>query len=246
MITRHHLVLALLATLILGIAIFPEDVISLGMLVLGACIGAVLPDIHMSKPKRMGFRTVCWDTTRFTACICIPVLCIACFYLFGANLCPSDKRLTHSIPGFLVVGAVVAAVPMIAQQFITVPPPLLAFVSGILCGFFLHLLEDLCTKKGITPLYPFRTIRVAGSIRPCDQSDSRIRHYLVHHGCMAFAVVSLDGTVHYSRFVSLEVSLAALFLCLALMVFFSDVHIEPDITAREYRHTTPVLALTRW
>lgn len=233
MITRHHLVLVLMGTLILGIALFPTNMAALGMLALGACTGAVLPDIHMTRPKRFGLRSISWAITRFSAGICIPVLCATFYRSCGLNLCPSDKRLTHSVPGFLVVGAVVATVPLLALQFFPVPLPLPAFVAGILCGFALHLIEDVCTKKGITPLYPFSTVRIAGSIRPCDQTDSRIGRYHVHHGCMAIAIFGLQSILHWQGPLSLEVSLLGLLSCLALMVFLSDVHIEAGTPAED-------------
>lgn len=219
-----------MGTLILGIAIFPSDVAALGILALGACIGAMLPDIHMSRPKRIGLRSISWCVTRFSARICIPVLCGTLYHLFSMNLCTSDKRLTHSVPGFLFTGAIVAAVPFFALQFFSVPLTVLTFTAGILCGFALHLVEDVCTRKGITPLFPFSTIRIAGSIRPCDRTDTRIGHYHVQHCCMAVAVVGLHSTVVWPEPLSLAVSLSALVFCLGLMVFLSDVHIEPGIT----------------
>lgn len=230
MITRHHLALVLTGTLILGVALFPSDMAALGMLALGACIGAMLPDIHMSRPKRFGLRSISWRVTRFSICICIPVLCSTLYHFFSMNLCPSDKRLTHSAPGFLFTGAIVAAVPLSARQFFNVPLPVLAFTAGILCGFALHLVEDVCTRKGVTPLFPFSTVRIAGSIRPCDPTDSRIIQYQVQHCGMAVAVFGLHSTVVWHEPLSLALSLSALLFCLALMVFLSDVHIEPGTT----------------
>jgi len=234
MITRHHLVLALMCSLILGIAVFPSAPGALAALAGGACIGAVLPDIHMTKPKRRGFRTITWYITRFSACICIPALCQAYYAFWEMNLCPSDKRLTHSVPGSMFIGVTViaiAAVPVLLLGPSPMSVILLAFISGILSGLILHFMEDICTRKGVTPFFPFSSVKIAGSIRPCDRTDSRIAQYHVHHCWMAVVVIGLHSAGHWTEPLSLSVSLIALALCLGLMVWFSDVHIETGKSA---------------
>jgi membrane-bound metal-dependent hydrolase YbcI (DUF457 family) len=100
------------------------------------------------------------------------------------------------------------------------------FPIGVALGLVLHLVEDACTRKGITPLFPFSTIRIAGSIRPCDRADSRIAKYYFHHCSMAVVIFILHLGEVWPQSTSVLLSLVALSSCLAMMVWFSDVRIE--------------------
>jgi hypothetical protein len=52
MITRHHLSLVFICTLMLGIMVFPQELVLVCILVTGSCIGTLLPDIQMKVPIR--------------------------------------------------------------------------------------------------------------------------------------------------------------------------------------------------
>lgn len=228
MITRHHLALVLMGTLIIGIAVFPADIPVLGALAAGSCIGAVLPDIQIAWRARNGLHKYAWYVSRFSVHLCIPVLC-ATYYLLGLNLCPSDKRLTHSVTGIIAVGAIFAA--FLSVPVLLFPRPLVhlvlaAFVSGVIAGLILHLVEDACTFRGIAPFFPFSTMRVSGSIRPCDGTDRRIARYHVHHCSVAVVVAGFHLIAPFPGPLSLAFSIVALFSCLAIMVWLSDVHIR--------------------
>jgi membrane-bound metal-dependent hydrolase YbcI (DUF457 family) len=226
MITRHHLALVLMCTLMLGLAFLPPDLLLMGMLGAGSCIGAVLPDIQTTKPKRFGLRTLSFYCTRFSRGICVPVLCTIYYTLFRMNLCPSDKRLTHSLAGIFGISAIVvilSAIPVLSLDKGTVPLAYSVFIAGIITGLIFHFIEDACTRKGVSPFFPFSEVRLSGSIRPCDESDTRIAHYHLHHCSMVIVIAGIHVAGILPSTLSLVISLIALISCLILMVRFSDV-----------------------
>ena len=229
MITRHHLALVLMCTLILGMALFPSEPVTLGVLVAGSCIGAILPDIQMTKPKKICVRTIIWCITRISSVLFVPILQVLSRIVNGVSFSPADKRLTHSVPGILIIGAIITGLSTI-PVLILIPSPvpflLIAFPAGVMIGLVLHLFEDACTRKGIAPFFPFSTIRIAGSIRPCDRADSRIAQYHFHHCSMAFVIFALHFSGAWPESMSVALSLFALCSCLAMIVWFSDVRIE--------------------
>ncbi len=229
MITRHHLILVLMCTLILGAAFYPLDSIQLGMFAAGSCAGVVLPDVHMKKPKRTGLRTIAFYISRFTVLFCSPVLIRLCHAVNGMSLSPSDKRLSHSVPGIFIIGSMVAGVsvvPILLFRSAPVPSLLIALVAGILAGLTFHLIQDSCTRKGFSPLFPVSSVKISGSIRPCDRADTRIAKYQFHHCSMAAVIFVLHPAKVWPQSTSVLLSLFALCSCLAIMVWFSDVRIE--------------------
>jgi hypothetical protein len=229
MITRHHLILVLMCTLILGIAFYPSDSILLGMLAAGSCAGAVLPDIHMKKPKRNDLRIIAFYISRFTVIFCSPVLIRLCQAVNGMSLSPSDKRLSHSVPGIIIIGGMVAGisvVPVFLFRLAPVSPLLVALVAGVLAGLTFHLIQDSCTRKGFSPLFPFCAVKISGSIRPCDRADTRIPKYQVYHCSMTAVIFVLHPAEVLPQSASLLLSLSALIFCISMMVWFSNVRIE--------------------
>ena len=180
--TRHHLVLSLLCCLTLFGFTGRSDVFFLLFLLTGTVTGVILPDIHMTKPRTLRPKTMAWYLVQAGRNTCLPVLCRGSEVLSGRRADPSDKRCTHSFFGVFVYFAVIAIV-MSGIAWLSGDPDLRpvveVFLAGLSLGMVLHLVQDLCTKKGISPFFPFNETVIRGSIRPCDTLDPRIFHFQV-------------------------------------------------------------------
>jgi membrane-bound metal-dependent hydrolase YbcI (DUF457 family) len=193
MITRHHLVLILLCGLIIGSVTAGTDPFILVVLIGGAAIGAILPDIHMKRPKKTRALTIAWYVVQIGRWICIPIMSRIYRICGIVDIDTDDKCLTHSVPGMVIYSGVFAGI-MLPLAFLSgksILPEV--FLGGIILGFFLHLTEDLCTKKGIPVFYPFTECMIHGSIRPCDMHDKRIRRFQVQHVCILGIVLLLHA-----------------------------------------------------
>ncbi|MFA4861864.1 metal-dependent hydrolase [Methanoregula sp.] len=239
MITRHHIALTIMSTLILCSALVPTSPVVILAICTGAGIGAILPDIQMKKPHRFQVRTLAWAITRFSRILCTPLLCQMYQHLTGQNLDPGDKRLTHSVPGILFIWAVFAVFLLVfaslAQDHAATELSF-AFLWGLLFGLILHLIEDLCTRKGITPVFPLSTTKVFGSIRPCDSTDRRIAQFHYYDGSVAAIILAFQylgtGPAIQAEFICVF----GLGSCLGMMILSSDV----EIIAEDPKDGVPV------
>jgi len=224
MITRHHLSLTLLCTLILCCAFFWGDPIITGLVITGALAGAILPDIQMKKPSRFRAIILAYWITRFTDRLCVPVMNAVYSSFLKKSFDPKDKRLTHSIPGILGIGICVSALLLVPAAILgdaTVNRYAVAFTVGVLLGLFLHLVLDLCTRKGISPFFPFSTYHLRGSIRPCDTGDRRILYF--HFSCVLVIAGMIALVIHEPAGSDLirPVGLLGFMLCSGTMVLFT-------------------------
>jgi membrane-bound metal-dependent hydrolase YbcI (DUF457 family) len=166
MITRHHLVLVLLCSIILSSAIVDFNPFLAVLVSIGAGIGAIIPDIQMKQPTNNHLRTIAWGMVQVGRRTCIPVICYVYQQFFKAPEKPDDKRVTHSIFGILLyfmMLAAIACVPVLLFKN-TIPVILvMGLLAGLLSGMLLHLAEDLCCRKGICLFYPFNDTRIYGS-----------------------------------------------------------------------------------
>ena len=229
MITRHHVALALICSLIIGIAIVPFSPGLFLVLVTGTCIGSVLPDIQMTKPKKFCTRSLAWCIVQFTKFACMPLIC-RCYRAipaFRAGTC--DKRVTHSVPGVLFVSGILTGIiySSAALSGTHVPDPANAFLAGIFLGMILHLAEDLCTRKGITPLFPFSDLRITGSIRPCDAGDRRIGHFHVQHCSVLILFFTLCAAGMIPSRLVIPAGFTGIAACVVFMISLSSVKISP-------------------
>lgn len=242
MITRHHVTLVILCTLILCGALVPSDPVLIIVICLGACTGAILPDIQMKKPQGVQIRTVAWIVSRFSSIICTPVICWSYHTLSGRTFLHRDKRLTHSIPGIFFLGTFFAAVLLLPAYVLvnrTVWYLPSALFCGVMLGLVLHLIEDLCTRKGITPLFPFSTTRISGSIRPCDTTDRRIAQFHFYHCSVAAIILGFQFLGNWQGALSVPVRLFGLGSCLGMMIWSSDVSITSEHIIRDWAAEIP-------
>ena len=229
MITRHHMALALMCALILCSAFFLSNPFMMALVVAGTCIGVLLPDIHMTRPKHHPFRTVSWLIVQYPRRICAPVLCRIYAHTRHPVPDPADKRLIHSIPGAVFVFVCTCAllyIPACATGNAIICNLAAAFLGGVILGMVLHLVEDLCTRKGIFPFFPFNPWTVAGSIRPCDKTDPRIAQYHIQHCMVLLVFFGLDSMGILAPELFLPLNITGLVICLGTMVYFSEVSIR--------------------
>jgi membrane-bound metal-dependent hydrolase YbcI (DUF457 family) len=235
MLTRHHVLLGLLCCFIPGSAIAEFDPFLAVLVSTGCGIGLILPDIHMKRPKKNSLLTVAWGIVQAGKWICLPVMCRLYRRLLRTTCEPNDKRLTHSVLGiflyFSILSGIAYILVLIFKNYIPVPM-VTAFLGGLLMGMLLHLAEDLCTRKGITPVYPLNNTKIAGSIRPCDVPDNRILRYHIYHGTVLFFFLVFLYAMHWSVYEMIAGGVLGVGACVGSMVFLSKVSIERAGTDR--------------
>ncbi|MGB7788634.1 metal-dependent hydrolase [Methanoregula sp.] len=224
MITRHHLSLTLLCMLILCCAFFQGNLIWLGFVIIGAEMGAILPDIQMKKPSRFRSLTFAYYITRLTTRLYVPVMIAVYGSLEEKSFDPKDKRLTHSLPGitFIFLGfTAILTIPDILSGSTAIDLLIEIFLAGLALGLLLHLVLDLCTRKGISPFFPFSTYHIRGSIRPCDDGDRRILYF--HFTCILVLAGMIALVIHEPASSDLirPVGLLGSVLCTGTMILFS-------------------------
>ena len=231
MITRHHIALTLMGTLILCSALVPASPLLMLAICTGARAGAIMPDIQMKKTRGFRIRTLAWIVTRFSRNLCIPIVCRFWHHVGGFTLDPDDKRLTHSLPGIAMLWAISAVLLIIPLSLLvsgTVPGPAAGFLGGMMTGLILHLVEDLCTRKGITPFFPFSTVKISGSIRPCDTTDRRIAQFHGYHASVAVIILGFQYLDAIQGASILTLCLFGIGTCILMMIWSSDVELLQD------------------
>ena len=229
MITRHHISLACGSTLLMYLPFALDNPFMLAVLVIGTGIGAVIPDIQMKRPKDLSLLYIVWFLVQVFKKTLLQIYITLCALVLGFRPEADDKRLTHSVPGLLYLAVVITLLNVLAIALF--PSGLAVHIlrilsAGILIGLVFHFLEDVCTMKGLCIMYPFdESCRIAGSIRPCNREDLRIRRFHLMTAGAIGLVVLLFGTGICPENLMWPLSMAALFVCTAMMILHADVRV---------------------
>lgn len=248
MITRHHISLAIVSIIILYfplIAVHPFVLIAMGA---GVCAGVVVPDIQMKKPRRVGAIYFAWAIIQVFKRTILSLLVFLYRNVLGIFTGPDDKRLTHSLPGLFFMAGLTGIVILCSAWVFPAGSPihyLRIFLAGIIIGLILHFLEDICTKKGLCLFYPFsESYWIAGSIRPCNKSDSRIRLFHCQAAIVIIAIMFADHSGFCPPDLMWPLSISAMVFCTALMLYHAEVKISlPDSCEPDGNYQDPDAAL---
>lgn len=241
MITRHHVTLTILCSIIPAGILFSFNPIMAVLMIMGTVIGSIIPDIHMHRSKTSVIRRIPWAIAQMGRVLCIPPMQVIYCKVFGINADPRDKRLTHSIPGLFLYSLIIAVVSGALETLFSpgIPPATaMGFSCGIIMGLALHLAEDMCTKKGIFPAFPFSAWCVAGSIRPCNTDDHRISEFHILYATMAVGYLILIFPLGEPTIDTLIGGAAIIALCVGLMMYRSEVHVRADTPLQVYNMDT--------
>jgi membrane-bound metal-dependent hydrolase YbcI (DUF457 family) len=246
MITRHHITLALLCTLILTAAGMPGNYLMEAVIISGAVAGSVLPDIHMKKPSRLRLLTAAYYLTRFSECVCLPVMKYLCRNLLNTPVAGRDKRAGHSLMGissiFVTLTGFAFISVLVGRDLIS---PVIAgtFLCGVVIGLVIHMIADMCTKKGITPFFPFSEVQISGTIRPCNPDDLRIARFHTGLCLLLIVMVTLAGDSACPEMIRHLTAVLELVLSILTMLYFSKTTMKngQEITgaAADFPSTAP-------
>lgn len=227
MITRHHISLACGSTLILYLPLVSGNLILFPAIVAGVCLGVVLPDIQMKKPRQFTALSPIWFLIQIFKRTVLRLYIRFCGRVFGMRPAAEDKRLTHSLPGLFFLTGLIASCIFLMMSVFPESPELYymrVFLAGIIIGFLFHFLEDICTRKGLCLMYPFdENCRISGSIRPCNTEDFRIRHFHILTGAAIAVMIALYYTGLCPDTLKWPVSVGTLAVCTVLMLYQADV-----------------------
>jgi hypothetical protein len=205
-------------------------------------LGSVLPDIHMKKPSRTRLLTAAYYISRFSERACMPVMKFLFRNLFHIPLADRDKRAAHSLTGLVFIFTTIAGGVGISRFIAGNLIPMAdaeTFLTGIGLGIVFHMIADMCTKKGITPFFPFSMIQIAGSIRPCNPEDLRIAWYHTGLCLVLILMVAVTGSGRYPETSRELIALLGLSLCLGSMLYFSQTRMKKAETGIEVTTDVP-------
>ena len=226
MITRHHVMLVLICSMILTSVIVKFAPFLAVMVTIGAGLGSVLPDVQMKRPKESPLRMIAWRIVQAGRQICMPVICIMYERILKTPAKPDDKRLTHSIIGaslYVMILAVIAYVPFFLFPHEIPGYLVMGLLAGLLLGILLHVAEDLCCRRGVLLFYPFSDLMIYGSIRPCDFLDRRITGFHVYHATVLFFFLIFLDAFPLPVFGTIAVGMLSIGICILSMILQSEV-----------------------
>jgi membrane-bound metal-dependent hydrolase YbcI (DUF457 family) len=230
MITRHHISLACGSTLILYLPLIFGNPLLLPVVIVGVCIGAVVPDIQMKQPRQFTALSPAWLLVQIFKRTVLRFYILFCVSILDMRPAAEDKRITHSLPGLLFLTSCIASGIFFIMRIFPFSPEMhyvRVFSAGIIVGLLLHFIEDICTKKGLCLMYPFNeTYRISGSIRPCNTGDLRIRDFHILTVVAIVSILLLYCTGICPENLKWPVSIGTMVACTAMKLHHSEIRME--------------------
>jgi len=212
---RQHLTLSFFSSIIVAGPLLRVDQVLFFVVVLGVCIGSLIPDIDAEDAAIFHFnvRGLKGDTGRILNDFVAPILPIFGYmtkyviyrpllFVFDKilfrKLSFSDKHrtFTHSVLGVTAITVVTGLLIGASSYLLGLFDPVIfsLFLVAYASGCFLHMLQDSCTRTGIAWNSPFSSKKLKGDIYT-GKDFLKIHLFALVLGSMAFIslFVSLTG-----------------------------------------------------
>jgi membrane-bound metal-dependent hydrolase YbcI (DUF457 family) len=198
MLAEDHLKLSVFSSVILfGWLIFQNAMIFAAILG-GVVIGCFLPDTDLPKSKIDSMKGIAGFFGIISKHILNPLVTLIFEFLLKQPIDQRHRGITHTIYGILTYCLLIEVISLpilfwsgMWGSFIIYS----FFVFGLLFGGILHLMEDSCTKTGITPFYPLNQIKkYSGNISTFDPNERRPKYYFM-------LLLMITGFLLYIQFI---------------------------------------------
>lgn len=224
MLGRNHLWLSCTSLLVLlspWLAARPFDAL---LLVAGAWVGALLPDVDSNSTRLVRAGKVAYGIERVLRW-CLFLLVGLLFRLIGAEFKSQHRGSMHTLLGIgfysLVIAGAAYGAAALATSYTGVPywnDGLWLVIDGMVLGGVLHLVEDSCTARGIQPFLPVWGIWFHGGITTGNPRDKRPEIYGTVLAGEVAALVLLQQVLGYPQEQVIQMAVAA--FCASWAVFY--------------------------
>lgn len=246
MLGRHHLLLSLGVGASLLVPWFSEYSLLVCVMIVGVAIGSLIPDVDAEDAAIFhgDLRGLSGDIGRTINDLIAPIFPVfgyATEYLIykpmvriygrtllrGYDLKEKHRGLLHSWIGIVSATAMTGLymTPLLIYLELFDSLFLAGFLGAYILGAFLHLLEDSCTKTGVTFNHPFSRKRLHGQLtttaRPEDTKWPR--RFIVFHGALAGSLFLVAESEQYAYTTPEVTAAAAGILLISWIVFIKGI-----------------------
>ena len=164
MLGRNHVALSLGSALLLAVPWLPGSLETVALVLAGVWVGAYLPDLDSDSMRMVKGAVMPRFVPRVLRWILFRIVAVG-FWLCRLRFDPSHRGSLHTIFGVALYSTVISFALFAGLTLAGHWSPItLWFFAGLVAGGLLHLLEDSCTKWGITPFVPVWGHRFRGRI----------------------------------------------------------------------------------
>lgn len=152
------------SALLLAVPWLPGSLGTVALVLAGVWVGAYLPDLDSDSMRMVRGAIMPRFVPRVLRWILFRIVAVG-FWICRQRFDPSHRGSLHTVFGVGLYSAVICFALFAGLQLAGYWDPVaLFFFAGLVAGGLLHLLEDSCTKWGITPFVPVWGHRFRGRI----------------------------------------------------------------------------------
>lgn len=190
MLGRNHVALSIASALLLATPWLPGSLPIVALILAGVWIGAFLPDMDTDGMRVVRGVVMPRILVRILRWILFRIVGIA-FRLVRQPFHPEHRGSLHTLLGIGFYSLVISFSIFAGLRIVGFwDPVVLYFFAGLVAGGLLHLLEDCCTRWGVTPFVPLWEHRFHGGISTGNSSDKRPEIY-------ASILFTITGGLYY-------------------------------------------------
>ena len=183
MLSKDHFVLSIFSDFILFSWLFFQNPFFFFAITFGVFIGCLLPDTDLPKSRIDYLKGITGFFVFITKNFINPLVAIIFEFVLKKPIDRGHRGITHTIYGILTYCLIIEGIGLLlffvlrTGGFIT---GYSLFVFGLFFGGMLHLMEDSCTKSGITPFYPLNgDKKYSGNVSTFNLKEKRPVYYAI-------------------------------------------------------------------
>jgi inner membrane protein len=225
MLAEDHFKLSFFSGIILfGWLIF-QNIIIFGAILCGIVIGCFLPDTDLPKSKIDHMKGIAGIFGVISKKILNPSVALIFEFLLKQPINHTHRGIIHTIYGILTYCLLIEIISLPFLFLIGAGESIIMysfFVFGLFFGGVLHLMEDSCTKIGITPYYPLNPYKkYSGNISTFDPNERRPKYFFILLLMITSFLIYIQFILRYPIEMSIFLSVFLFFIAWTIIIWIS-------------------------